>query len=38
VVNDATAQDIDEAGQILDDLNDISADLQEEASQQGEES
>ena len=38
MVNDATAQDIDEAVQILDDLNDISADLQEEAWQQGEES
>jgi D-alanyl-D-alanine carboxypeptidase/D-alanyl-D-alanine-endopeptidase (penicillin-binding protein 4) len=38
VVNGATAQGIDDAVQILDDLNDIAADLQEEASQQGEES
>jgi serine-type D-Ala-D-Ala carboxypeptidase/endopeptidase (penicillin-binding protein 4) len=38
VVNGATAQDIDDAVKILDDLNDISADLQENASQQGEES
>jgi hypothetical protein len=37
VVNGATAQDIDDAVKILDDLNDISADLQEDASQQGEE-
>jgi hypothetical protein len=38
VVKDATAQDIDEAVQTLDVLNDISADLQAEGSQQGEES
>jgi hypothetical protein len=38
VVKDATAQDIDEAVQTLDVLNDISADLQAEVSQQGEES
>jgi hypothetical protein len=38
VVKDAIAQDIDEAVQTLDVLNDISADLQAEVSQQGEES
>jgi D-alanyl-D-alanine carboxypeptidase/D-alanyl-D-alanine-endopeptidase (penicillin-binding protein 4) len=36
VVNGATAQGIDDAVKILDDLNDISANLQEDASQQGE--
>jgi serine-type D-Ala-D-Ala carboxypeptidase/endopeptidase (penicillin-binding protein 4) len=36
VVNGATAQDIEDAVKILDDLNDISADLQKDASQQGE--
>ena len=36
VVNDAVAQDIDDALNIFNDLADISADLQENASQQGE--
>ena len=36
VVNDATAQDIAGALQIFNDLADISAILQEDASQQGE--
>jgi len=36
VVNGATAQDIDDALQIFDDLADISAILQEDVSQQGE--
>jgi len=36
VVNDAVAQDIDDALNIFNDLADISADLQEDASQQGE--
>jgi serine-type D-Ala-D-Ala carboxypeptidase/endopeptidase (penicillin-binding protein 4) len=36
VVNDEVAQDIDDALNIFNDLADISADLQEDASQQGE--
>jgi serine-type D-Ala-D-Ala carboxypeptidase/endopeptidase (penicillin-binding protein 4) len=35
VVNGATAQDIDDALQIFDDLADIAAIVQEDASQQG---
>ena len=38
VVNGATVQDIDEAIKVIDDLNYISAVLQGDASQQGEES
>ena len=36
VVNDTVAQDIDDALNIFNALADISADLQENASQQGE--
>jgi D-alanyl-D-alanine carboxypeptidase/D-alanyl-D-alanine-endopeptidase (penicillin-binding protein 4) len=38
VVNGATVQDIEDAIKVIDDLNYISAVLQEDASQQGEES
>jgi D-alanyl-D-alanine carboxypeptidase/D-alanyl-D-alanine-endopeptidase (penicillin-binding protein 4) len=37
VINGATAQNIDEAIEIVDDLNEISTILQGDASQQGEE-